>query len=191
MVIILTFEVTYDELLEYFKSRQLNAKTNNMIVIGNELNTLVGNIPNETNISFIDDDILIKHATNIKIDLTKIDVKDILIYVLRQLKLVDDNYNLSFDNKFVLLKFNSILQNNNRMIQLIFYHMDDLSIKDQMLLNELYYFKSFNSQYFNVISLTNEKFKTYFLSKNRVLDDREDYQEYKIKKSYELTKRKK
>ena len=52
-----------------------------------------------------------------------------------------------------------------------------------MLINELYYF---NSLYFNVISLINDNFKTYFLSQNRVLDDRENYHKYKIVKEKSL-----
>lgn len=188
----MTCNITYDELLECFKSRQLNSKTNNMIIIGDGLNKIVNEIPKTTGVSFIDNDINVDIAINIKVDLSKIAVSDILTYALnylKQLNLVDDNYTLSFDNKFVLLNFNSILQKYNLVIQLIFYNIEELSIEEQMLFNELYYFKSFNSSYFNIISLTNNHFKTYFLTNNRVLDSREDYQRYEVVKPYILIKK--
>lgn len=57
-----------------------------------------------------------------------------------------------------------------------------------MLLNELYYF---NSPYFNVTSLINDNFKTYFLSNNRVLDNRENYKKEIIEDEKILKYRKK
>ena len=186
--------MTHDELFDYFKNRQLNSKTNNMIIIGEKLNTLINDIPTTTDISFIDDDIDINIAINIKIDLSKVDIKDVLTYALNYLKkiqYIDNSFDctLPFNNKLVLLKFNSVLQKYNIVIQLIFYNMEELQIEEQMLFNELYYFKSFNSSYFNIISLTNNHFKTYFLTNNRVLDSREDYQRYEIVKPYTLTKK--
>ena len=182
--------MTNDELLTYLKSRRLNNKTNNMIIVGDELSTLIDQIPDTTGISFIDNDIDVANALNIKIDLSEIDVKDILTYVLnylKQLKIVDVNfdYTLPFNNKFDIVKFRSVLQNYNRVVQLIFYNMESLTIEEQMLFNELYYY---NSPFFSIISLTKDYFKTYFLTQNRVLDDRENYQRYEIIKPYTLVK---
>ncbi len=184
--------MTIEELLAYFKSRQLNSKTNNLIIIGNEANRLIDGIPDTTSISFIDDDFEVDTdvAINIKIDLSKTDVKSILTYALnylKQYKLIDEElvYSLPFNNKFDLLRFRRVLQDNNIVIQLFFYNMQDLSIEEQMLFNELYYY---NNRFFSVISLVKDGFKTYFLTQDRVLDDRENYQRCEIIKPYILAK---
>ena len=71
-----------------------------------------------------------------------------------------------------------VLSNYNRMVQIIFYNVDKLSIEEQMLFNELYYF---NSIYFDVNAFIKESnFKTYFLTGDRVLDNRENYERVKI-----------
>ena len=170
--------MTIDEILECFKERALNEKTNNMIIIGDNTKELIDSIPDITIISYRDDDIDIDEAYNIKIDLSKTSIKDIFKYALKE--------EIPFDNKFSILKFCSVLSNSNKMIQLVLYNMDDISIEDQMILNELYYY---NSSYYNVTSVTNTNFKTYFLTENRVLDDRENFQKYEIIKPYTLTKK--
>ena len=185
--------MTIDELLTYLKSRQLNNKTNNIIIVADELNTLIDDIPNATSISFIDDNIDVDVALNIKIDLSKVSVKDILTYALsylKQLKLVDEYFDctLPFNNKFDIVKFRSILQNYNRVVQLVCYSIEGLTIEEQLLFNELYYYNSPFGTFFIVISLIKDNFKTYFLTQDRVLDDRENYQKYKIIKPYTLTK---
>ena len=66
------------------------------------------------------------------------------------------------------------------MVQIVFYNVDKLSMEEQMLFNELYYF---NSMYFNVKTFTkNDNFITYFLSSERVLDNRENYTKIKLLK---------
>ena len=182
--------MTYEEILEKFNSRQLNSKTNNMVIAGNDSGMLVNGIPNMTSISFLDNELDISMALNIKIDLSIVSINDILTYVLnylKQLKLVDVSldYTLPFNDKFAIVKFRSILQNYNRVVQLVCYNLESLSMEDQMLFNELYYY---NSIFFNVISLTKDNFKTYFLTQNRVLDSRENYQKYEIVKPYTLRK---
>ena len=173
--------MTIEELLRYLKSRQLNPKTNNIIIIGNYSNNLIDEIPNATSVSFLNNDIDIDFASNIKIDLSKTNVKDILTYTLNHLKklnLIDTSleYVLPFNDKLDINRFRIILQKNNRVVQLVFYNMENLSIEEQMLFNELYYYNSYSSPTFCVISLTNAGFKTYFLTHNRVLDNRENYQ---------------
>lgn len=183
--------MTLDEMIYYLNNRQLNNKTNNLIIFLDDIKSLLDNISNTSNISFSDNDIDVDIALNIKIDLKEVSVNDILEYsinYLKNLKLVDINndYILPFNNKFDLLKFTKILRNYNRVVQLIFYNIENLSIDEQMLFNELYYY---NSPFFNIISLTNDHFKTYFLTQDRVLDDRENYERYNIINPYTLIKK--
>ena len=129
----------------------------------------------------------IKYAKNIKIDLAEVEIKDILLYTLRILKeslLLDItlDYTLDFNNKFDLLKFQRILNNYNLSVQLIFYNVEELTLEDQMLFNEIYYF---NSMYFNVNSFVKDNnFQSYFLSGDRVLDNRENYTKINLVKRY-------
>ena len=180
-----------DEILEIFNNRQLNYKTNNMIIVGDNLDKLLDNIPNSTSISFLDYDIDINYAINIKINLKEIRVNDILSKALDYLNThnfldVSFDYELPFTDKFSINKFRSILQNNNMAVQLIFYNLEILSKEEQMLFNELYYY---NSAFFNVTSFTENGFSTYFLTQYRVLDDRENYQKYEVIKPNILLKK--
>ena len=180
--------MTKEEFINLLTTRTLNNKNNNMIIVTENPKDLVHSIPNTCAVSFNDNDIDDKISLNIKIDLSQINVHDILTYVLnylKELKIIDVffDYTLSFENKFDILKFQSILKNYDKIVQIIFYNLEEVNKEEQMLINELYYF---NSLYFNVISLINDNFKTYFLSQNRVLDDRENYHKYKIAKEKSL-----
>ena len=182
--------MTIDELLSCFKRRVLNTKTNNMIIIVNDIEELVDNIPNITSLDNYNG---IDNALNIKIDLSKINLNSILTYSLNYLKdknLIDDSleYRLPFNNKFDINKFRIILQNNNIMVQLFFYNIERLSIEEQKLFNELYYYNSYDNNCFNIITLAKKDFKTYSLNQDRMLDDRENYQKYRIIKSKMLIK---
>ena len=185
--------VTVEEILNCFKSRVLNSKTNNMIIIADDIDSLVDEIPYTTGIVSLDNYNDIDNAINIKIDLTRINLSNILTYSLNYLKdmnLIDNSleYRLPFNNKFDINKFRIILQNNNRTIQLFFYNMEELSIEEQKLFNELYYYNSYDNNFFIINSLAKSDFKTYSLNQNRVLDDRENYQKYKIIKPKLLIK---
>lgn len=182
--------MTKEEITEIFNYRELNSKTNNMIIIGTDSRDLFESLPDTTGISFLENNITIDTAINIKIDLTEINVKDILNYVLnylKDLKLVDVSldYKLPLTNMYDINKFITVLHNYNIVVQLIFYNMEYLSEEEQKLLNELYYN---NSPYFNIISLTKKGFITYYLEYNRVLKPTEHYQEYEIIKNHILTK---
>ena len=182
--------MTKEEITEIFNYRELNSKTNNMIIIGTDSRDLVESLPDTTGISFLENNITIDTAINIKIDLTEINVKDILTYVLnylKDLKLVDVSldYTLPLTNIYDINIFITVLHNYNIVVQLIFYNMEYLSEEEQKLLNELYYN---NSSYFNTISLTKKGFITYHLDYNRVLKPTEHYQEYVIIKNHILTK---
>lgn len=124
----------------------------------------------------------ISNAVNIMIDLSQIDVRNILSHVLNYLKelgLVDTtlDYSLVLNSQLNIFKFQSILRGYHVIVQLLCYNLELLSIEEQMLFNELYYF---NSLYYNVTSFIDEKFITYFLSQNRALDNRENYTEIKL-----------
>ena len=182
--------MTIDELLSCFKRRVLNTKTNNMIIIANDIEELVDNIPDITSLDNYNG---IDNALNIKIDLAKINLNSILTYSLKYLKdknLIDNSleYRLPFNSKFDINKFRIILQNNNRMVQLFFYNIERLSIEEQKLFNELYYYNSYDNNYFNIITLAKKDFKTYSLNQDRMLDDRENYQRCEIIKPYILAK---
>lgn len=172
-----------EEIIEIFRYRDLNSKTNNYIFTGTHDFQILDHIPDTCSISTVDYIMDIDFAQNIKIDLEEIAVKDILSYVLELLKksaLVYPffGYTLNFNDKFDLLKFRDVLYTYQRIVQLIFYNMDKLTLEEQMLLNEIYYF---NTIYFNANAFIGDNhFQTYFLSGKRVLDNRENYTKVKL-----------
>lgn len=175
--------MTEKDIIEEFKHRYLNAKTNNYIFCGLDDFRMLGIIPDRCSISTPENNIDIEYAQNIKINLAEVNIKDILTYtleLLKKLSLLDAtlDYTLEFNNKFDLLKFQNVLHNNGIVVQLIFYNVEELDLREQRLFNEIYYF---NSIFFNANSfIKSTHFQTYFLSKNRVLDDRENYTRIKI-----------
>lgn len=77
-----------------------------------------------------------------------------------------------------MLKFQSILNDYRVVAQLVFYNIEVLDKEQQELFNELFYF---NSMYFDANAFIKEiNFQSYFLSNNRVLDNRENYTKIKI-----------
>lgn len=175
--------MSWTEILELFYKRFFNIKTNNYIFTGVEDLGLINSIPFSTSIFYPDNDINIESAINIKIDLNDVELKNILTYILvklRDCKCLDEtlDWSLEFNSKFDLLKFQGILHRFNIAVQLIVYNVEKLSLEEQFLFNELYYF---NSMYFNVNSfIKGEHFQSYFLNDNRVLDDRENYEKIKL-----------
>ena len=171
------------EIIDEINDRHLNVKTNNMILVTDNPFNILNNINNTSNVLFTFDDFGKCISHNIKIDMSKIDVKNILNYVLdylKSMKLIDDYNDIELKDSISLFKFEYILMNNNIILQLFFYNLDDLTTEEQMIFNELYYY---NSPYFSIISFVKDNFITYFLSKNRVLDYRDNFQKYYIKSS--------
>lgn len=170
-----------NEILEEFKNRYLNSKNNNYIICGLEDTDILNEIPEQCNINESDHYHDIKVAQNIKIDLNKIEVKDILSYTLEILKckgIIPQTEKLEFNNKFDLLRLQGILREHGIVVQFVFYNLEGLTIEDQMLFNEIYYF---NSVYFTANAfIKNYNFQTYFLTGDRVLDSRENYTKLKI-----------
>lgn len=173
------------EITELFNHRDLNSKTNNFIFSQIDDFRMLNGISDRCSISTPDNNIDIDYAQNIKIDLTEVNVQDILSYTLERLKkssLLDAtlDYTLEFHNKFDLFRFQNVLHTYNTAVQLIFYNVEGLSLEEQMLFNEIYYF---NSIFFNANSfIKGDNFQTYFLSGERVLDDRENYTKIKLVK---------
>ncbi|MBE6159552.1 MAG: hypothetical protein E7157_00680 [Lactobacillales bacterium] len=174
--------MTEMEIISEFKYRYLNEKTNNYIFCQLEDFKVIQKIPDRCSIEEALDEIDIEYAQNIKINLKEINVKDILTYTLQLLKklsLLDStlDYTLEFNNKFDLLKFQNILRNYGIVVQLIFYNLEDLELKEQLLFNEIYYF---NSIFFNANSfIKDNNFQSYFLNDERILDNRENYTKIK------------
>ena len=182
--------MTIEEMKEMLHFREITSKHNNMIIVSNDSNELINAIPDLTGISFPDNNIDIEDAINIKIDLAEIALKDVLTYALnylKNLKLVDVSFDyiLPFKNSFSLNAFATVLHDYSRVVQLIFYNMEELSTEEQMLFNELYYY---TSSYFSSVAITKDDFKTYSLTQDRVINEGEHYLTYNITKSYTLNK---
>lgn len=177
--------MTEQEILENFSHRNLNLKINNYIFCGTNDLSILDKIPSVCSISSTESDIDIDYAINVKIDLEEVNVKDVLSYTLQALKdlsLLDVtfDYNLEFNNKFDLIKFQNVLYNYGKVVQIIFSNVEELDIKEQMLFNEIYHF---NSIYFNANSfIKNNNFQSYSLNNGQVLDDREDYTKVNVNK---------
>lgn len=172
-----------EEIIEQFRQRYINSKVNNYIFTGIDNFKILDSIPNKCDIILPDNDIDVPFAENIKIDFQEVDVKNILSYTLNLLKrqlLLDPffDYTLDFKNKFDLVRFQSVLRRYNRIVQLIFYNLEELSLEEQMLFNEIYYF---NTIFFTANSFINGRhFQSYTLSNGRILDDRENYERVKL-----------
>jgi len=172
-----------EEIIQEFKHRYLNLKTNNYIFCKFDNFDILDNIPDRCSISIAESNVDIEFAQNIKIDLREVNVRDILSYTLQILKglsLLDVtlDYPLKLNNKFDLLKFQNVLHNYGVIVQLIFYNVEELDLEDQMLFNEIYYF---NSIFFNANAFIKDgNFQSYFLSNERVLDNRENYTKIKL-----------
>ncbi len=174
-----------EEVFELFQERIFNTKTNHYIFTGLTDFTILEKIPEKTNIRILEEDFQdIREAQNVKIDLCQVQLSDILSYVVEELKrkgLLDSSVSSSipFDRRW-LFRFSYLLQNSRVALQMIFFHLEQLKKEEQMALNEIYYF---NSIFFNANSfLLEDHFQTYFLTGNRALDNRENYQEIKVLK---------
>ena len=173
-----------DEVINIFISRTLNIKNNNYIFTNVSDMGFLKQIPSICQIDFDKTalDFNIREALNIKIDLNQIKIKDILEYVLTYiencLNIEDKRSKIEFNNKFDLLKFQGKLRDLNVVVQLIVYNLDSLTMEEQMLLNEIYYFYS---DYFNISAfIVDNYFQTHFLTSNRVLDNRENYTKIRV-----------
>ena len=175
--------MTREEILREFNYRYINTKNNNYIFTGVKDFSIVDEISDICSITLPDSFLDIDYAYNIKIDLNQVEVREILAYtlsILRKMKALDVTleYPLDFKTKFDVLRFQHILTNYNKAVQLVFYNIENLSLEDQMLFNEIYYFHSF---LYNVNTFTKEgNFKSYFLTGDRVLDNRENYTKVKV-----------
>lgn len=163
-----------EEILQLFKERYINSKNNNFIFTEVNDFSIIDKIPDICSISCTANEINIPFARNIKIDLDKVFVKYILTESLEFLQKVSNlDFSMELKDKFSLLKYQGILRRYEAVNQLIFYNVESLSKEDQMLFNEIYYF---GSPFFNANTFIKDRnFSNYFLTENRVLDNRENY----------------
>ena len=184
--------MTKDEFIKEFHDRTLNIKNNNFIIIGknaSDLSTLLEPTSKVHYNSFSSScDHGIDTAYNIKVNLLDTNIHDLFKYTLKYLYALNiilslNNYDLRFNRRIDVYRFDSILAKYNKMIQFIFYNFDNLSFDEQKLLNELYFY---GSEYYNVTSLANTDFVTYSVGDNLMLDSREDYNKLYYYKEKEL-----
>lgn len=174
-----------NEIINMIIRRKINSKNNNYIIAGKDSKSILDTIPSISFASFIEDSTKNELVFNIKIDLNKIQIQDIFKCVISYFQTIgkldmEIKHHISFDNKIDVWRFDHLLKKYNLYVQLIFYNVEILTIEEQKLFNELYYYFSYN---FYLISLIKNHFNSYFLENNRVLDDREDYQRFVLKKS--------
>lgn len=170
------FELTPDEIIEMFRFREINSKTNNLIVTGVENFEILNKIPKQCDFTFASDvfyGTVPTEAFNVLIDLRTIKLKDILTVALTRTLALSEPLQLDFDEARSIYKLNGILQTHKTIIQFIFFGLESLSLEDSMLLNELFYH---TTAFFSVSAFINEKhLKTYFIPQGRALDRRENY----------------
>ena len=171
------------KILTMFSDRTLGCSTNNYIFSLVDDFEVLDKIPSRCWIDLPEHNISINHSHNIKINLDEVFIEDILTYSLAYLKglhLLDVyfDYNLDFDSKSQLFKFQNVLRKYNVISQLIFYNLEGLDKEYQMLINEIY---SFNSVYFNASSfIKGDDFQTYSLFNGSRLEDGKDYTKVKL-----------
>lgn len=169
-----------NEILELFNYRDLSKKTSNYVFSEIKNLNIMDSIPEKCRISFVGDYIDYAEALNIKINLKKIEIENILAYCLNALKdykMINSvsEYKMKFNNEFDLLKFHEALSIRNLTVQLIFYNIENLKINDLKLINEIYRFNSFT---FTVNTFTKgNDLKTYY---NKKIEDSENYIKVKV-----------
>ena len=173
-----------NNIVKLLNNQKLNTKCNNYIFTGlNEVSKqyILNNIHSFSFIENIDE--VKKNDTtfpNNKLQNIIINFKetklDIFNYALEKLKI---NKTIDFKKTYDILKFNSILRNNQKAIQFVMHNNKYLTKNKQTLINTLLWY---NTYYFNNIILLeeNEQLKTYQISKELMLENNENYIKQKI-----------
>lgn len=177
-----------EEIINIFCDRTINTKVNNYIFAGVEDFKILDLIPNRCGISFQEYGIDIPFAQNIKIDLAETNLREVLTFTLeelKKLKLLDVYFDYTLDfQRHNLFKFEHVLSDYTNVVQMLFYNLEKLSLEEQMLFNEIYWF---NSPFFNANAfIKGNHFQTYFLVNDRVLDNRENYTEVEFIRKREI-----
>lgn len=177
-----------EKIIETFCDRTINSKVNNYIFTGVEDFKILDKIPDKCGISFCENAIDIPFAQNIKIDLAKINLREVLTFTLeelKKLKMLDVYLDYTLDlARRNLCRFQGVLYNYGVVAQMVFYNVEALSKEEQMLFNEIYWF---NSPYFNANAfIKGNHFQTYFLGTKRVLDDHENYTKVELIRKREI-----
>lgn len=175
-----------EEIVSMFRSRSLNSKTNNLIVTEVRDLSFLKDIPDHCDVTLdrtLEDECcafpVSSTALNVPVDLSIVRVKDIITHTLRKIGLLDKEDTIDFEGSVSAFKLHRKLQNRGLIVQIILYNIEDLDAEEQMLLNELIYFRS---PYYNVNVFTKDQtLKTYFLTRERFLDRRESFMQMALK----------
>lgn len=165
------------EILNILNHKHLNTKTNNYIfseIREEQQDSIIAKVNPICLLDNLEADITDEIGTNkmnnVTIDLSQVSTKDILTVALELLKIKES---IPFESKMNLLKLRGILRTHRKAIQFIFYHLDHLTIEEQKLLNEIYWF---NTYFFNANALiARNHFITTQTQSGYMLDNREDY----------------
>lgn len=174
--------ITNSEIIQTLNYKALNSKCNNYVfsdIPSTVLPEIIKNIQPICQLSNVSDEVLYEinrlDMINMIIDISKINVEDLLNETLRMLEI---SKTLKLDDIKSLLRFRGILREYNQAVQWIILNAQNLSIEDQMLLNELFVL---NTYFFNTnILISNSDLSTYQLKNGIYLDDRENYEKIKI-----------
>ena len=175
--------ISKNEMMDIIRFRQYNGKCNNYIFTDIEdINGIVRKIPFVSEIInyeyFRYQDIGDKYLQNIVVDMSKINVEDLLN---RALEVVNSCNRINFRDRNDCAQLQNILRKLRKNVQYIFYNVGSLSYDDVRKFNDLIYFTSY---YMTQVVLLgkDEDLATYQTSdKFKVLDNRENYNKLRIK----------
>lgn len=176
--------MTLEEIIHEIYEKKLNEKCNHYIFSNlnkQEKQAILDHFSPESEVrmnplsSAFESDIVSDKLHNILVDAHDIYPTDLLSYTLFQLH-IDER--IDFDSKMDLLRFRGILRSNQMMIQWIITGCEEYTIEQQKLLNELLWF---NTYFWSTnILLESDNLVTYQTMHGSVLDNRENYQKFKI-----------
>lgn len=176
--------MTLEEIIREIYEKKLNEKCNHYIFSNlnkQEKQMILDCFSSESDVrinplsSSFESDIVSDRLHNILIDAHEIYPTDLLSYALYQLR-IDER--IDFHSKMDLLHFRGILRSNKKMIQWIITGCEEYTIEQQKLFNELLWF---NTYFWSMnILLESDNLVTYQTMHGSVLDNRENYQKFKI-----------
>ena len=171
-----------EELLYLINNKQLNSKTNNIIITNvnaGDRNIILKSVNDKSPIinykDIHENNFNCSYALNIFLDLEDIEIFNIFNYSLEKIN-IDEK--IKFENLRDLLKFINILRKNKKCIQFIVYNINKLCINDLKLFNTVL---SYANYYYNLIILLKENnLLSYETIRDRYLDFREDFYKTKL-----------
>ena len=183
----MALKMSLEEVIQSINSKQLNNKTNNCIIHdldGNSRRYLLKHVQPQSSIindgPIEEEGHIIDRLTNIIVDLNNIEYFNILNIALSQLQ-IDEKIRLQSLRD--LMKFKSLLLHRRHAIQFIITNPGMLDETEARIFNLLLWINSFA---FNSIILLNQKehLSSYQIPNGSFLDNREDYMDIQLVKSY-------